>query len=115
MNTAEFTFFHGTSGKAAKSILTEGVREAIYVRQAQELVSSIWPLILAQAGSFAETATLFQSAGSAYFASAPVGLQNVYENYESSTFAYGSFYVTLSLEKAQRYATRSNSGSELLL
>lgn len=115
MSTVGFTFFHGTSGKAAKLVLTDGVGEAVYFRQARELVHSIWPIILERAGSFAKTATLFQSAGSAYFASAPVGLQNVYENYESSTFAYGSFYATLSLEKAQRYATRSNSGSELLL
>jgi hypothetical protein len=45
MSTARFAFFHGTSGKAAKSILTDGVGDAIYFRQARELVHSIWPLI----------------------------------------------------------------------
>ena len=115
MNTGAFSFFHGTSGSAAKSVLTGGVGEPICFWQARELVRAIWPIILEKAGSFLQTTTLFQSAGSAYATSAPAGLQNVYDNYESSTFAYGSFYATLSVEKAQGYATRSNSGSELLL
>jgi hypothetical protein len=54
---------------------------------------------------------LFVKAGSEYYASAPVALQNVCDANNASTFSYGEFYVTLSLEKAYRYAMRGRSYS----
>jgi len=115
MDTAALKFFHGTCGQAAAAILADGARDPFTPLRAREFVREVWPVILGAAGSFEKTANLFVEAGSRYHIGAPIALQNVYNDYAASTFAYGAFYVTLGLEKAARYAMRGRSGSELLL
>jgi hypothetical protein len=114
MNTTDLEFYHGTSAHAAARILG-GEADPITQLRAREFVQQLWPPIAKTAGSLAKMADLFIRAGSSYYTSAPIALQNVCDGYNGSTFSYGNFCVTLGLKKACRYTLRSRTGSERLL
>ena len=115
MDTREIELFHGTSAYAGRAIFCEGARDFLSEVGAKELAHEIWPIILNAAGSFPQTANLFTAAGSDFPIGAPTALQNVFDSYDRSTFAYGIFYVSTNLMAACRYVLRSITGSELLL
>lgn len=108
-------FYHGTSASSARAILQEGIRNPFKDLKIREFVDEVWPQIIELAGSFYETAGLFDEAGSEHAPSAPVALQNIFDDNGKSLYSYGSFYVTTSFRKAHSYAMRGVNGSELLL
>jgi hypothetical protein len=86
------------SRKAALAILNGGAHDQISQLRVHEFVREIWPVILGNAGwnwrSYLKTIDLFKQAGSEYHTSAPVALQNVYNENDETTFSYGKFYVS---------------------
>jgi hypothetical protein len=104
LDTTALHFYHGTCARAAVAILTEGARDPFDLLRVRKFVREFWPVILTAASTFPRTADLFVRAGSEFFASASVALQNVCNGNDKSTFSYGEFNVSLGLEKAARYA-----------
>src|ERR1700722_10922482 len=113
--TSALSFFHGTSSRAAASLLRDGARNVFDDLDAWKAAEAVWKAILTRAGTFGRAANLFHDAGSAYSGSAPIALENAANRTRHGLMAHGPFYSTLNFSNACAYASRSNSGSELLL
>jgi hypothetical protein len=109
MNTEEITFYHGTGAEAAEKVLRYGAKDRLFheigafdlgrlIRHALLTIASVEPkhdYLLHQ---------LFESAGSKHSGLCVPALQQVDCPQENSVFDYGSFFVTMNISNAYRYA-----------
>lgn len=104
-------FYHGTSGTAAATLL-RGESVSWFHEDARALAADIVSVLLRHRSHLFETADLFEAAGVENGISAPLGLSQLVDHNEASSFSYGQLWLTTSFKMASEYALRNRHGSE---
>jgi len=113
MNTVDdVLFYHGTSRTAATDLL-KGESVSWFYADARALATDIVAALLKHRNHLFETADLFEDAGVENVISAPVGLSQLIDHNEASSFSYGQLWLTTSFTMASEYALRNRHGSEV--
>lgn len=108
------SLFHGTTARHANRIIEHGSSDYLGMIGAPQVAVELWRrLITHHSGADAAVARL-QALDCTFSTSIPIAIGSITGEARAPYFEYGDLYVTLGLQRAARYALRSQCGSELL-